>query len=189
MGFETQRRRGTQRKVMETAQRLRASVPPKSSRFAPKKREPRQITRSINPGAAPRILPNTRGSAENCPYRAKLHGGRRDLAFHARLMELALQAVNTAGLLHATFGFPLLTSAFSLLTSHFSLLTSHFSLLTSHFSLPTALLRFRPVRPAPPARGATPGQLSNEDARPVGAVLSYGPGNASPTPRWRRDGF
>jgi hypothetical protein len=38
-------------------------------------------------------------------------------------------------------------------------------------------LRFRPVRPVPPARGATPGQPPNEDARPVRAVLRYGPGN------------
>jgi hypothetical protein len=59
------------------------------------------------------------------------------------------------------------------------------------FSPPTAHLplRFGPVWPVPPARGATPGPPPNEDTRPVRAVLRYGPGNAPPTPAWRKMGF
>jgi hypothetical protein len=43
------------------------------------------------------------------------------------------------------------------------------------------LLRFRPVRPAPPARGATPGKPPNENGRPVRAALNRAP----PTPLLR----
>ena len=48
----------------------------------------------------------------------------------------------------------------------------------------SALLRFRPVRPAPPARGATPGQHPNENTRPVRAALSYSPGNSDVEEGW-----
>jgi hypothetical protein len=37
--------------------------------------------------------------------------------------------------------------------------------------------------------GCNAGSAPNEDARPAGAVLSCGPGNAPPTRTWRRDGF
>jgi hypothetical protein len=54
---------------------------------------------------------------------------------------------------------------------------------TADCRLPTAHcpLRFRPVRPVPSARGATPGHRPNEGVRPVRAALRCGPGNAPST--------
>jgi hypothetical protein len=75
MGFETQRHRGTQRKVMEAAQRTRARVRPKPSGFTPKSANPAKSPAPQSPLPHTRLTPNTQRSAENCPYRAKLHGG------------------------------------------------------------------------------------------------------------------
>jgi hypothetical protein len=49
-----------------------------------------------------RATRTTAGPAESCPDRATGLGGTCDLALHARLMELALQAGNTTGLTKRT---------------------------------------------------------------------------------------
>jgi len=53
----------------------------------------------------PRVPPrNITESPENCPCRATSSRGGVDLAFHARLVELALQAENAGGLSGANGG-------------------------------------------------------------------------------------
>jgi hypothetical protein len=90
---------------VEAAQGNRTSVRPKPSRFTPESASSAKSPAPQSELPHTRLTPNTQRSTENCPDRAKLHAGRSDLAFHARLMELALQAANTVELLPATFGF------------------------------------------------------------------------------------
>jgi hypothetical protein len=125
------------------------------------------------------LTPHTQRSAESCPYRATVSRGRPDLAFHARLMELALQAANTQG--------PFLMSRTNCPHGGGGWCVEWWRIawcvvrrgrvaggrrcpIPRNFVCP--LLRFRPVRPAPPARGATPGQPPHENRRPVRAALN-----------------
>jgi hypothetical protein len=68
--------------------------------------------------------------------------------------------------------------------SAYSLPTLHKRIASEHVSGPatsTAQLRFRPVRPAPSAWHAMPGQRPSHAPRPVKAVLSRFPQHSAPT--------
>ena len=173
--FEAQRHRGTQRSASSAMQSCEGAFKAFGVRIGNREPPPNQPPRNARcrtPGSH-----RTRSVRLRTALTGRTSRGPPDLAFHARLMDLALQAASTAGLLHAIIGLPVRSSHCPLPTAHCPLPTSH------------TRLRFRPVRPAPPARGATPGQPHNEDARPVRAALSCGPDNAPPTPMWRRNGF
>jgi hypothetical protein len=191
------------------AQRHRATLRPKSSVFTPKTAGSRQIPHPATPAATHPTHPKHAAFIRELPLQGEAPRGRPDLAFHARLTDLALQAVNAAELSHATNGFPrhhrLPTSHFPLPTSHFPLLTPHCPLPTAHFPLPPAHCPLPtshcplptahcplptahcPLPTAIPAckasstsPGCNPGSAPNENTRPVRAALSYSPGNAPP---------
>jgi hypothetical protein len=102
-----------------------------------------------NPRPAPPGTPNPQRSPENCPYRANGVRGRPNLAFHARLMDLALQAVNTQEPPHALLGSltpPIRTSHFSLPTSHRPIHSRHSHSTRTNPTSPLDLIQISPIR-------------------------------------------
>jgi hypothetical protein len=82
---------------------------------------------------------------------------------------------------HAIFGF----------LRHHGSPTSHFPPPTAHGPRPTVhgTAAISACKASSISPGCNPGSAPNEDARPVRAVLRYGPGNTPPTLTWRGDGF
>ena len=98
--------RGTEEhRGVEGTRRNGAWVCPKPAGFTPVSAGPRQINRPRKARCRPPDSHRTRSVLLRTALTGRSCRGRPDLAFHARLMELALQAANAAGLLPATIGF------------------------------------------------------------------------------------
>jgi hypothetical protein len=144
---------------LTAAQRHRARMRPKSSVFTPKTAASLPIPHPATPAATHPTHPKHAAFIRELPLQGEAPGGRPDLAFHASLIDLALQAATTAELSHATNGFP---RHHRLPTSHFPPPTSHFSLLTAHCPLPTAHCPL----PTSPCDSGLKGQLHQPGVQP-----------------------